>query len=138
VLERQKERGKKENNAGTWHIHLVVYNLPYNLRCMIHVLWGLGSISVKRKSYGYDSAKSAAYMSKYFIKDAYEIQKGDKVYLCSHNLNKPIEVIRPWEFEQLATDYYNQGYVKTFISKLFDIPVINNQMKLEVWEPLST
>jgi hypothetical protein len=105
---------------------------------MIHVLWGLGSISCTRKSYGYDSAKSAAYLSKYFVKDAHEIQKGDKVYLCSHNLNKPIEVIRPWEFEQLATDYYNEGYVKTFVSRLFEITAINNQMKLEVWEPQST
>jgi hypothetical protein len=30
VLERQKERGLKEGNEGTWHIHAIFFNLPYN------------------------------------------------------------------------------------------------------------
>jgi hypothetical protein len=63
VFERQKERGLKEGNAGTWHFHGVFYNLPYNSRAMIWTLWGQGRMTVQRKKPGYDAAKEAAYLS---------------------------------------------------------------------------
>jgi hypothetical protein len=135
VFERQKERGLAEGNAGSWHAHIVFFNLGYNLRCMIHTLWGLGSTSIQRKKYGYEAAKQAAYLSKYFVKDAHEIKKGEKLYLCSHHLLKPEEVVRPFAFEQLASNFYHDGFVKTFISKRYYIPAIDNEMALEVWEP---
>jgi hypothetical protein len=102
---------------------------------MIHTLWGLGSTSIERKKYGYEAAKQAAYLSKYFVKDAHEIKKGEKLYLCSHHLLKPEEVVRPFAYEQLASNFYHDGFVKTFISKRYYIPAIDNEMALEVWEP---
>lgn len=135
VLERQKERGLKEGNAGSWHAHFVFYNLGYNLRCMIHTLWGLGHTSITRKKYGYEAAKQAAYLSKYFVKDAGEVKKGEKLYFYSHHLLKPEEVIRPFYFQELATQFYNEGFVKTFLSRTYHIDAIDNEMELEVWEP---
>jgi hypothetical protein len=139
VFERQKKRGLKEGNAGSWHAHIVFYNLGYNARSMIHLLWGQGSTSIKRKTYGYESAKSASYNSKYFTKDAEtDLNKSSKMYLCSHNLHKPEDIDRPFEFSHHAIKYLDSGYVKTFISKVYEIACISNAVQIEVWEPKPT
>lgn len=109
VLERQKKRGIKENNIGSVHCHLVVFN-PEKLdfhklkRC-----WGYGSVDVKK----IDSvANLGVYMAKYLTKDNLN-EFNKKLILKSRNLKKPLVLYAKGELDLGAlTGVVNELLVK--------------------------
>lgn len=134
VAERQKERGLKENNAGSWHFHIVFFNLGFNDRTIIQDAWGKGRTHIKRKSFGYDGAKSASYLSKYFVKDAHEVKRNKKMYQVSRDLDKPTEYIRPFIVKNVLKDLYDNHYIKSF-EKTYPLPATDNAVITTLWEP---
>lgn len=89
ILERQKKRGKKENNLGSIHIHLIVFNDDYLPFKQIKQLWHhVGSIDIKKVK----NDELGQYMAKYLTKensnDIHESAK--KMIFKSKNLKKPI------------------------------------------------
>jgi hypothetical protein len=111
VLERQRERGRKEGNEGSLHIHLVVFNskkLDFNAlkRC-----WPVGSVDVKKID---TVANLGVYMAKYITKDSIkEFQK--RLIFKSKGLKKPL-TIKGWNGIDLINYYtvkkiaYNKKY----------------------------
>lgn len=103
VLERQKERGKKEGNIGSIHPHIIIFNdeiIPIQtiIRC-----WGLGSVDIHmlnglrykkdevgKKGDGEKIRNAGAYMCKYLNKES-ELEFGSHCYKCSLGLKRPIE-----------------------------------------------
>lgn len=98
VLERQKERGKKEGNEGSFHAHIIIFNdeyIPYEIinkhwkgNTDIHILDGLK----------YDDNEKinsvADYVCKYITKE--NLNDFNKhCYFTSNNLIKPLEFSLP-------------------------------------------
>lgn len=85
IIERQKKRGQKEGNAGSWHIHLVVFleeflDLPKLCSC-----WLAGHIDLEIVR----SGDLGRYFMKYLSKDNPDIKKNEKVLFKSHHLKGP-------------------------------------------------
>jgi len=105
VLERQKERGKKENNYGSWHFHLIVFEHKKEFNYQyIKKRWGLGIVNVKfikNKDQLSYIGKMSNYLTKYLSKD--RILAYEKTYFTSHNLNKPVKL----SVSDFIKDIYN-------------------------------
>ena len=104
VAERQKKRGLKEGNDGSWHFHLVVFNerkLPFK---DLKSIWGkYGSIDIKKIDY---SHKLGVYMAKYLSKEVMEINK--KGYTSSQGLIHPTIEYLPHNYSpESFADYQN-------------------------------
>ena len=87
VLEHQKERGLKEDNAGSLHVHMVVFIdkfIPINdiKRCWKHGTFDINKIENVRNL--------AAYISKYITKETVA-DFGCRCYSCSLGLDRPRE-----------------------------------------------
>lgn len=89
VTERQKKRGKKEGNAGTWHFHLAVFVDDYLPFEKLKACWPHGSVDVK----AIDDVKNVGrYLGKYMTKSDNDVGLNAKAVLKSHGLRKPIIV----------------------------------------------
>ena len=107
VLERQKKRGIKEGNEGSWHIHLIVFNdakLPFT---KLKQAWAsYGSIDIKRlKHYTH----IPIYLMKYLTKETIGLNK--KSIIKSQGLKKEkvmyhTDVIVPDDLSNTYHDYY--------------------------------
>jgi len=94
VMERQKERGLKEGNAGTWHFHILFFNIPYFKNETFSALfWPHGFVKIKKLD---NPEYTAFYFAKYFTKDMADLNNV-RAYSCSRYLRRP-EVI-----EDMAT-----------------------------------
>lgn len=85
VMERQKRRGMKENNKGSWHFHLVVFNNQKLDFDDLKKSWILGSVDIKKID---DPKNLGRYLGKYLSK-ANENGLNKKSVLKSRGLNKP-------------------------------------------------
>jgi len=86
ITERQKKRGIKEGNAGSWHIHLAVFiqhKLDLKLLCSC---WTRGHLDIQLL---YHFSDIGRYMMKYLTKDNADIGLNKKMILKSHNLVSP-------------------------------------------------
>lgn len=85
VLERQKKRGIKENNSGSYHMHLIVFNdakLPFE---SLKKCWcSYGSVDVKKLR---DYTHIPLYLMKYLTKEI--VSHNDKMILVSQKLKQP-------------------------------------------------
>lgn len=96
VLERQKERGKKENNEGAIHAHLVVFNeerIPFKI---INKCWKWGSTDIHilnelREENGEKVKDIGCYVAKYITKEA-EHEWGSRCFNCSLGLFRAVEI----------------------------------------------
>jgi len=86
VLERQKKRGVKENNQGSWHFHFVIFNNKKLDFDILKECWPFGSVDIKK----IDSVDNLGrYLGKYLSK-ANENGLNKRSVLKSHGLKKPI------------------------------------------------
>ena len=84
VTERQLERGSEENNQGSWHIHIIIFNDMYLPFDKLKPLWKYGSTDIKV----IDSTENlGVYMAKYLTKQ--EIALNKKSVLKSRGLKAP-------------------------------------------------
>jgi hypothetical protein len=114
VLERQKKRGLKENNLGSIHIHLVVFNSKKLDFDVLKRCWTSGSVDVKLVDF---TANLGVYMAKYITKD--NISDFHKhLILKSKGLKKPLEIRGGVDLDLVPVDWvksyetkYLVGYV---------------------------
>lgn len=95
VLEHQKERGEKEGNVGSLHIHMVVFVdrfIPVDdiRRCWKHGIFDIKKIEFVRNL--------AAYVCKYITKETIA-DFGCHCFACSKGLKRPVEEC-----------FYSEGY----------------------------
>lgn len=85
VMEHQKERGLKEGNKGSLHVHMLLFVdrfIPYDI---VHDCWKHGMIDIKKID---DVKNMGAYVSKYITKDTVA-DFGNRCYSCSLGLERP-------------------------------------------------
>ena len=88
VSERQKERGKKENNEGAWHFHMVCFisqKIDFN---KLKDCWQYGSVDIKLID---DVKIISRYIVKYITKDMLDCNLNDKLIYTSQGLKRPVE-----------------------------------------------
>jgi hypothetical protein len=88
IIERQTERGKKENNSGSLHIHLIIFMDQYFPFKELKKLWtNYGSLDIKKV----DNKGMAKYLAKYLTKQNVENihESGTKTIFKSQGLKKP-------------------------------------------------
>jgi len=90
----------EKQKRGSWHYHLVLFNLPYvgDLYRTTRILWGHGSIDYQRIS---DTQGAIRYIAKYISKRRNRIGER-KSYFTSRGLLKPT-IARTEEAEQIAS-----------------------------------
>ncbi len=129
VLERQKKRGLKENNEGSWHIHLIVFNSQKLHFPTLKQCWAqYGSVDIKKCRH---VSELGVYMLKYLTKENVELNK--KAILTSQGLELPsisrdIGQYVPNHFDFSKSYSFYQGNVKeaTTIEEL-------ESMEVHVW-----
>lgn len=85
VLEHQKERGEKEGNEGSLHVHIVLFHDAYIPWQTIKRYWKHGSIDI----HPLRSVKNVgAYVCKYITKENLA-DFGSHTYACSKGLKRP-------------------------------------------------
>ncbi len=100
VYERQKKRGEKEGNSGSLHVHMIIFNDEYIDMQILKKCWKHGRVELKilnglRVKDGKKSEEliknPASYVCKYITKESVA-EWNEKVYRCSKNLKRPIEI----------------------------------------------
>jgi hypothetical protein len=89
IIERQTERGKKEKNIGSLHIHIIIFMDQYFPFKELKKLWrNYGSLDIKKV----DNKGMAKYLAKYLTKQNVENihESGTKTIFKSQGLKKPI------------------------------------------------
>lgn len=100
VYERQKERGKKENNIGCIHAHCIIFNEEYIDMDILKKCWKHGRVELKilnglrcenNKETEELIRNPASYLCKYITKESVA-EWNEKVYRCSKNIKRPVEI----------------------------------------------
>lgn len=118
VVERQKKRGKKEGNQGTWHFHGILFDVQNTCptiskgkkidKEIFDTLWGHGytfltfvDYSRKTKSGLPSHVALSNYLTKYLTKDGdkNDLPKNAKRYKCSRNLIRPQQYNAPIDYD---------------------------------------
>lgn len=128
VLENQKERGKKENNNGCIHVHMLLFIDKYIPKQDLEKCWKHGYIGIEK----IDNVRNlGAYVCKYITKDNLA-EFGKRCYSCSIGLDRPCdERFYTWGFSDSVTALrfqpedvlrsINVTYSATMNSDFFDI-----------------
>lgn len=111
IAERQKERGEKENNLGSWHFHLIVYNSKKIDFKRLKKCWPYGSVDIKKVD---NNKNLARYFGKYFSKQKSDISINDKLVSHSIGLQKPNII---YSEDITAFDNYDLLYHKKYSFK---------------------
>lgn len=88
VTEHQKERGKKEGNEGSLHIHAVLFTDEFIHFNTIRECWKQGSVDIHSIEH---VNNIGAYVCKYLTKDEFELYEKNS-YHISRGLKKSIEI----------------------------------------------
>lgn len=100
VYERQTKRGKKEGNKGSLHIHMIIFNEEYIDMKLLKKCWKHGRVELKilnglrckdNKQTEELIRNPASYICKYITKESVA-EWNEKVFRCSKNVNRPIEI----------------------------------------------
>lgn len=85
ITEHQTERGKKENNKGSLHIHCLAFTDKYlPFKDLKHAWGSRGSVDVRKMD---EVSNTGAYVSKYITKEGAPADK--KSYRTSRNIKRP-------------------------------------------------
>lgn len=132
VMERQKKRGKKEGNKGSWHFHLVVFNSQKLEFRKLKKCWLYGSIDIKK----IDSVDNLGlYMAKYLTKDTIQ-ELNKKAILKSRGLKKPKTVycelipdntIKTYEYEYSYHVETDKGGIRENHVKVREFKIISKK-----------
>lgn len=85
VLEHQTERGRKEGNAGSLHVHMLIFNDKYIDHKTLENRWGHGFVRINALD---DVQNVGAYVCKYITKEN-AAEFGRHVYGVSRGLERP-------------------------------------------------
>lgn len=101
VLENQKERGKKEQNNGCIHVHMLLFIDKYIPKEDLEKCWKHGFIGIEK----IDNVRNlGAYVCKYITKDNLA-EFGKRCYSCSIGLERPSdERFYTWGFSDSVTE----------------------------------
>lgn len=111
IMERQKKRGIKEKNHGSWHIHLAVFiQEKLDIYDLISC-WNYGHLDIVVLR---DPGDIGRYMMKYLSKDNFDIELNKKVLFKSRNLKAPTlikyeDIINPEQFDYISEFTLYQG-----------------------------
>lgn len=101
VTERQLKRGIKEDNAGSWHFHLVVFNNKKLDFLLLKETWQYGSVDIKKIDKVQNLGK---YLGKYLSKSNNNgINK--KSVIKSYGLNKPTMLYDELPYNDMKETY---------------------------------
>ena len=101
VTERQKKRGINENNEGSWHFHLVVFNSRKLDFEKLKSAWPYGSVDIKK----IDKVENLGrYLGKYLSKGN-ENGLNKKSVLKSRGLKEPIELKNEIPYSDMVQTY---------------------------------
>lgn len=98
VYERQTERGVKEGNKGSLHVHMIIFNDEYINMDILKKCWPHGRVELrildglrcKNNKKSQELIKNpASYVCKYITKESVA-EWNEKVFRCSKGLKKPI------------------------------------------------
>jgi len=93
TLERQKKRGIKEGNAGSWHVHMIVFDINYYRNEYWQAMfWRHGFVKLVRTN---NPNHTARYIGKYITKESKDAEPGKRLYNSSHDLAVPISTHQP-------------------------------------------
>jgi len=93
IIEHQLKRGKKENNAGSLHIHCIAFTDKYIPFKTLKAVWSrVGSVHIEKID---KAANKGAYVAKYITKDALPPDK--KSYRTSRDIKRPTVEIGLYE-----------------------------------------
>ncbi len=85
ITEHQKERGKKEGNLGSLHLHIILFSDVYLPFKQLKQAWGnRGSVHIEKLS---RAKNKGAYVAKYITKETLPPDK--KAYRTSRNIKRP-------------------------------------------------
>jgi len=129
ISERQLKRGRKENNKGSWHFHLLVYLDNFLDFQKLKKCWPYGSVDLK----SVDNIKNLSrYFGKYFTKQKSDLAINKKLVSHSQGLKQPqiiytneitaFSILEP-VYEKSYSYFYDQEHSKTidFDLKEYDI-----------------
>lgn len=97
VYERQSERGKKEGNKGSLHVHMIIFNDEFIDMDVLKKCWSHGRVELKilnglrckNDKVSKELIKNpASYVCKYITKESVA-EWNEKVFRCSKGLKKP-------------------------------------------------
>lgn len=89
ITEHQTKRGEKEGNAGSLHIHALLFTDTYIPFLTIKKCWGVrGSVHIEKVD---KATNKGAYVSKYITKEGCPADK--KSYRTSRNIKRPTRKI---------------------------------------------
>ncbi len=87
VIEHQKERGEKEGNDGSLHVHCLLFSDEYIPFVKLKQAWGKrGSLDIQAIK---DIRNLGAYVCKYITKEGY-VGKNKPMYHVSRGLKRPV------------------------------------------------
>lgn len=125
VLERQKARGQREGNDGSWHVHALIFNVGFIPVKLLLSWWPKGGekngVDVKKNRSFKDTKHVALYLAKYLGKDM--AVAGKRVFSTSRNL------VREQTFRSL-TDYV-PDYDLVYANGYFN--AVGNFIKIEIY-----
>ena len=98
ISEHQKERGLKENNKGSLHIHCLLFVDDFIHYDIINKCWGKGNTDIHRLK---DVKNLGAYVCKYLTKEEFE-EYHKHCYHISRDIKKPV-------------CFCNDGYIGTYL-----------------------
>lgn len=113
VLERQKR--------GAWHIHLLLFDVPFVPHTQLLEMWGHGAIRINKLSHLDSASNIGRYVSKYMEKGIGQNlleSFGKKSYLASKNLKK-IDESKFYSKDELEFDESVILYETNYCSKVF-------------------
>jgi len=108
VLERQKKRGIEEGNEGSWHVHILYFNIPYfKNETFAFLFWQKGFVKLTTVN---SSSHGAFYLAKYFTKDEIE---GNyiRAYSPTLFLRKGLELHEQYTLDHLLEQACSRGYL---------------------------
>jgi len=122
-IERQKKRGLKEGNEGSWHIHLCCFFETTIQYQAFQDLWTFGFTNIEKVR----SGDVGRYFMKYLTKDDLDIKKNKKVLFKSTGLKEPstfetMTQLIPGEYDYITSWDFYQGDLKN------DFPLDPNKM----------
>lgn len=128
IAERQKKRGLKENNEGSWHFHIIAYNNQKLSFERLKKCWPYGSVDIKKVDY---NQNLALYFAKYFSKQKSDIALNDNLVSHSQGLNRP-KII--YGNDITTFDNYILTYEKEYIKYNIDNPELTIMFQLKEYK----
>lgn len=121
----------EKQKRGAYHIHLLLFNVPFVPHKKLLNIWGLGAVRINKLANLDDSSHAGLYVSKYMEKGIGQellMSFGKKSYFRSRNLKVPTEVktmlLRPLKFDEKLIVYETRYVSKIYVDgEYIDNPV---------------